>query len=136
MPDFGQCGDPSCDDNAVRLFDCVHHCMKMVCLQHLIDHDRLIDHNKRESEHLQNELKRLYSIYSSIIDENKIRLEYEQKLDEYKQLVNDVNNLFENNSNNIEQIRLMNEKLRKMIDENQKQSDEFLSKILFFFLQN
>ena len=40
MPDFGKCDDPSCNETTVRLFDCAHHCKKMVCLQHLIEHDR------------------------------------------------------------------------------------------------
>ena len=84
MPEFGQCAESSCQENAVRLFDCVHHCMKRVCLQHLIEHDRLIENNKRQLEFVQNELKRLYLIYSSLIDENKLRSEYEQKLGDYK----------------------------------------------------
>jgi len=132
MHDFGQCGDSSCNETAVRLFDCVHHCMKMVCLQHLIEHDRLIENNKRQLEIVQNELKHFYLIYSSLIDENKIRLEYEQKLDDYKKLVNEINFLLENNSNNIEQIRLFIEKLKKIINEKQKQLGESLSKIKFF----
>jgi hypothetical protein len=136
MPDFGQCGDPSCNETAVRLFDCVHHCMKMVCLQHLIEHDRLVENNKRQLEIVQNELKRLYLIYSSLIDENKIRLEYERKLDDYKRLVNEVNSLLENNSNNIEQVRLFIEKLKKIINEKQKQSGESLSKIKVFFFKS
>jgi hypothetical protein len=133
MPDFGQCGDPSCNETAVRLFDCVHHCMKMVCLQHLIEHDRLIENNKRQLEIVQNELKRFYLIYSSLIDENKIRLEYERKLDDYKKLVNEINSLLENNSNDIEQVQLFIEKLKKIINEKQKQLGESLSKIKFLF---
>jgi len=129
MPDFGQCGDPSCNETAVRLFDCVHHCMKMVCLQHLIEHDRLIENNKRQLEIVQNELKRLYLIYSSLIDENKIRLDYERKLDDYKRLSNEMNTLLENHTNDIEQIRLFIEKLKKIIHDKQKQSGESLSKI-------
>jgi hypothetical protein len=129
MPDFGQCSDPSCNETAIRLFDCVHHCMKMVCLQHLIEHDRLIENNKRQLDIVQNEVKRLYLIYSSLIDENKIRLEYERKLDEYKRLSNEMNSLLENHTNDIEQIRLFTDKLKKIIHEKQKQFGESLSKM-------
>jgi hypothetical protein len=139
MADFGQCGVPSCNETAARLFDCIHHCMKMVCLQHLIEHDRLIENNKRELEIVQNEVKRLYLIYSSLVDENKIRSEYERKLDDYKRLVNEMNSLLENNSNDIEQVRLFIEKFKKIINEKQKQSGEYLSKKIkfpfFFFLK-
>jgi hypothetical protein len=107
--------------------------MKMVCLQHLIEHDRLIENNKRQLEIVQNELKRFYLIYSSLIDENKIRLEYERKLDDYKKLVNEINSLLENNSNDIEQVQLFIEKLKKIINEKQKQLGESLSKIKFLF---
>jgi septal ring factor EnvC (AmiA/AmiB activator) len=128
MPDFGRCDDPACNETSVRLFDCAHHCMKMVCLQHLIDHDRLFERNKRQLENIQQELKRLYSIYSSLIDENKIRSEYEQQLDNYQKLVNQVNSVLETNSSDIEQVRSINDKLKKMINEKQKQSGESLSK--------
>ena len=133
MPDFGPCSDPSCNETNIRLFDCAHHCMKMVCLQHLIDHDRVFEQNKRQLESIQNELKRLYSIYSTLIDEKKIHSEYEQKLNDYKKLVNEVNSLLENSSNNIEQYRLIIEKLKKFINEKQKQSNESLRKILFYW---
>ncbi|CAF2393249.1 unnamed protein product [Rotaria sp. Silwood2] len=127
MPEFGRCDDPSCTEKAVRLFDCAHHCMKMICLQHLIEHDCLVENNKRQLEIILPELNRLYSIYSSIIDEDKIRYEYEQKLDDYKKLVNEVNNLLENNSNDIEQFRLIIEKLKQTINEKQKQSGDHLT---------
>ncbi|CAF1452731.1 unnamed protein product [Adineta steineri] len=127
MPDFGACSEPTCNQTAVRLFDCAHHCMKMVCLQHLIEHDRLFERNKKYLEGHQLELKRLYSIYSSLVDENKIRYEYEQKLDDYKRLVIEVNTLLDHNYNDVEQFRSTIEKLKKMIHEKQKQSDESLT---------
>ncbi|CAF4075026.1 unnamed protein product [Adineta steineri] len=127
MPDFGACSEPTCNQTAVRLFDCAHHCMKMICLQHLIEHDRLFERNKKHLEGHQLELKRLYSIYSSLVDENKIRYEYEQKLDDYKRLVIEVNTLLDHNYNDVEQFRSTIEKLKKMIHEKQKQSDESLT---------
>ena len=129
MPEFGQCAESSCQENAVRLFDCVHHCMKRVCLQHLIEHDRLIENNKRQLEFVQNELKRLYLIYSSLIDENKLRSEYEQKLGDYKNLFNQMNSILTSQSNDVEQVRLFNDKLKKLIQEKQKQPNESPSRI-------
>ena len=133
MPDFGQCAESSCQENAVRLFDCVHHCMKRICLQHLIEHDRLIENNKRQLEFVQNELKRLYLLYSSLIDENKLRCEYEQKLDEYKNLFKQMNSILTNQTSDIEQVRLFNEKLKKLIEEKQKQPNESLSRKFLLF---
>ncbi|CAF1321214.1 unnamed protein product [Adineta ricciae] len=112
MPDFGPCGDPTCSQTAVRLFDCAHHCMKMVCLQHLIEHDRVFERNKKQLENQQSELKRLQSVYSSLIDENKIRSEYEHKLNE---------------STDADKYRSIVDKLKKMINEKQKQSGESLT---------
>jgi len=128
MPDYGPCTDSSCQDTSVRLFDCVHHCMKRVCLKHLIEHDRLIETNRKQLELVQNELKRLYLVYSSLIDENKIRSEYEKKLDDYKRLIQEMNSILESNRIDIESIRLFNEKLKKIIAEKQKQTNENLSK--------
>ncbi|CAF1348628.1 unnamed protein product [Adineta ricciae] len=127
MPDFGPCGDPTCSQTAVRLFDCAHHCMKMVCLQHLIEHDRVFERNKKQLENEQSELKRLHSVYSSLIDENKIRSEYEHKLDEYKKLVNEVNSLLSNRSTDVDKYRSIVDKLKKMINEKQKQFGESLT---------
>ncbi len=117
MPDFGPCSDPSCSETAVRLFDCAHHCMKRVCLQHLIEHDRLIEHNQDYVDGLRTELKQLWTSYSLLVDETKLRLEFEQKLRKHQQLIREISNLFEQNSMNIEHYRLMMEKLQQNIEQ-------------------
>ena len=134
MPEFGQCDDPSCNEASVRLFDCIHHCKKMICLQHLIEHDRIVENNKRQLETIQLELKHIYSIYLSLVDENKIRDEYEQKLNDYKRLVDEVNCLLENNSNDIERFQLTIEKLKRTINEKQKSSEGCPSKKILMFI--
>jgi hypothetical protein len=118
MADFGQCSEPLCHEVSVRLFDCVHHCMKQVCLQHLIEHDRLIEHNQEYLDNLHTELKQLWITFSSLIDETKLHCEYEQKLKKHQQLIRDITNLIENNSiNHIEEYRFMLEKLKQNIEQ-------------------
>ncbi|CAF1422944.1 unnamed protein product [Adineta steineri] len=117
MSDFGQCSDPLCTKQDVRLFDCAHHCMRLVCLQHLIEHDRLIDQNQDYSDKLRCELKQLWTTYSLLIDETKLRLEYEQKLEKHQQLVQDVTNLFEYDFVNIERYHSVLEILKQNIEQ-------------------
>jgi hypothetical protein len=124
MPDFGQCSEPLCSEIGVRLFDCAHHCMKLVCLQHLIEHDRLIEHNQNYLNNLRTELKQLWTTYSSLVDETKLRLEFEQKLKKHQQLIRDISSLFENNSINIEHYRFMIEKLKQNIEQ-EKQLNQY-----------
>lgn len=127
MPDFGQCSEATCSETAVRLFDCAHHCMKRICLQHLIEHDRLIEYSQDNVNHLRTDLLQLWSTYSSLVNETKLRLEFEQKCQKYRQFIRDVSNLFETNSMDIEQYRLMIEKLKQNIDEEKQQSCQYAS---------
>jgi hypothetical protein len=124
MPVFGQCSEPLCTELAVRLFDCSHHCMKLVCLEHLIEHDRMIEHNQDYLYNLQTEVKQLWTTYSSLVDETKLCFEFEQKLKKHQQLIRDISNLFEINSINIEHYRLMIEKLKQNIEQ-EKQLNQY-----------
>ncbi len=72
-------------------------------------------------------------VSSSLISENKIRLELERKLGDYKWLVNEINFLLENKSNDVEQVGIFIEKFFKIINEKQKQLGESLSKTKFLF---
>ena len=128
MSDFGQCSDSSCTDTSVRLFECAHHCKQMVCLQHLIAHDQAMEQNRRALESIRNDLTRSYAVYSSLVNESKIRFEYERKLEEYKRFVCDVNYIFENKSEDVEHIRIVIDKLKKAISDKQKPSNESLSR--------
>jgi hypothetical protein len=125
MPVFGQCSEPLCTELAVRLFDCSHHCMKLVCLEHLIEHDRMIEHNEDYLYNLQTEIKQLWTTYSSLVDETKLYFEFEEKLKKHQQLIGDISNLFENNSINIEHYRLMIEKLKLNIEQEKYSTESF-----------
>jgi septation ring formation regulator EzrA len=129
MSEFGQCSEPSCSENTVRLFDCVHHCMKLVCLQHLIEHDRLIEHNQDYLNNLHTEVKQLWTTYSSLADETKLRFEFEQKLKKHQQIIQDISNLFEMNSGNVEHYRLMVEKLNQNIEQLNQSDTESVSHV-------
>jgi septum formation topological specificity factor MinE len=122
---FGQCSELNCSETAVRLFDCAHHCMKQICLQHLIEHDRMIEYNQDYFNNLRTDLLQLWSTYSSLIDETKLQFEFEQKLKKHQQLIREISNLFEINSINIEQYRIMMEKLKQNIEQ-EKQSNQYV----------
>ena len=100
----------------------------MVCLQHLIAHDQAMEQNRRELEGIRNDLRQSYAVYSSLVNEHRIRFEYERKLEEYKRFVCDVNYIFENNAEDVEHIRLVIDKLKKAIPEKHKPPNESLSR--------
>ncbi|CAF1650799.1 unnamed protein product [Adineta ricciae] len=100
--------------------------MKLVCLQHLIEHDRLIDHSQEYFDELRVELKQLWTTYSTFVDEMKLRLEYEQKLKNHQKLIQDVTNLWESNSNDIERYRITIDKLRQYIEQERLFSEDCL----------
>ena len=120
MAELGRCNDPSCGENLVRLFSCAHHCTKLVCLHHLIEHDRLLERERQEFELCQNEIKRHAAVYLSLVDEEKLQLEYEQKLHEHQRLVFQINSCFQQSPNDIEQMKSLIEQLKKLIQERNK----------------
>jgi len=124
MSEFGSCSEPSCSEASVRLFACVHHCKKLVCLQHLIEHDQMIEQDDDYRENLRSELRQLWTNYSALVDENKIRLEYEYKLNQYQQFIKEISNVFEKNSTDIDKYRVLIDKLQANIEQ-EKQTSHF-----------
>lgn len=129
MSEFGSCTEPSCQETSARLFVCVHHCKKLVCLQHLIEHDQMIEQDDGCRENLRNELEQLWTSYSSLVDENKLRLEFEQRLNRYQQFIKEISNVFEKNSTDIEKYRSMIEKIQLNIEQ-EKQMNPSPNEIL------
>lgn len=117
MTNLGRCSDASCTELAGRLFDCAHHCKKMVCLHHLIEHDRCVEQHQHELENLSGELRQLWTNYQSSIDEVKLRSEFEHRVKRHRQLLADVSNLLANENVNNEQCRLVLEKLKQNIEQ-------------------
>ena len=120
MSGFGPCSEPFCNEISARLFDCAHHCKKLVCLQHLIEHDQMTEYTDDYVHNLRTELQQLWTSYSSLTDETKLHFEYEQKLKRHQQLIRDISSLFEINSMNIEHYRLMIEKLQQNIEQEEQ----------------
>ena len=117
MTNLGRCSDASCTELAGRLFECAHHCKKMVCLHHLIEHDRCVEQHHHELENLSDELRQLWTAYQSSIDEVKLRSEFEHRVKRHRQLLGDVSNLLANENVNHEQCRLVLEKLKQNIEQ-------------------
>ena len=117
MAKFGRCSDASCPEHPARLFECAHHCKKLVCLRHLIEHDQFFERNQKDLEVLQGEFREVWSTYNSLVDETKLQLEFEQKLKRHQQLLEETKNLIESDVIDIEQCRLVLEKLKQSIEQ-------------------
>lgn len=117
MAKFGRCSDSSCTENAARLFECAHHCKKLVCLQHLIEHDQLIEQHQKDLQNLQEEFRQVWSTYNATIDETKLQIEFEEKLKRHQQLLAETKNLIESDVIDIEQCRIVLEKLKQNIEQ-------------------
>ena len=122
MAKFGRCSEPSCADVDVRLFDCAHHCLNTVCLQHLIEHDQWLECNKRYLTSLHADLKQCWTTYLSLVDETKLHLEFEQKLQTFRQLSKDVTNLCHDDSMSLDDHRALLNQLERRIEEERRQS--------------
>lgn len=127
-PEFGRCNDSNCNENSIRLFLCSHHCSKLVCLNHLIEHDQLFERERENLEISQNELKQLSSIYSSYVDEEKLRFNFEQKLQEHRRIIFEINDCLQNKTKNVEQIQDLIDELKKIVQEKQRASNDCPSK--------
>ena len=117
MANLGRCSDASCPELAVRLFDCVHHCKKLVCLPHLIEHDRWVEEQQHDLENLSGELRQLWTNYQALIDENKLRSEFEHRLKRHRQLLEDVTSLLASETVNNDLCRLVLETLKQNIEQ-------------------
>ncbi|CAF1146145.1 unnamed protein product [Adineta steineri] len=112
---------------SIHLYPCLYHCKKMLCIQHLSEHDQCI----RNKIQYQNELKQLWNNYIKIFNEDQIReqlkilhtkLENHQKLNEY------VNDLLSTDSllstNHLDESIAMNEKLQEAIEKVQDANEQ------------
>ncbi len=100
-----------------------HHCKKMFCITHIVEHDQYI--KKRAQD--RNKLKHLLNDYVEIFDEDKIRKELkrlEMKLENYQKLHRDIGFLlFVNDSDDSmiteEKIQTAIEKVEEAIAQEQ-----------------
>ncbi|CAF1650794.1 unnamed protein product [Adineta ricciae] len=91
----GQCEDESCSKQSnkiSRVFPCLYHCKKMLCIQHLSEHDKYIEKQLQ----YQNQLEGLWKTYRVMFNEEKIEEEYlklKTKLENFRQLGNEIERL-------------------------------------------
>lgn len=71
-----------CSNN--RVFPCLYHCKKMLCIEHLSEHERLMNQ--------QNQLRKLWENFDEKkIEEEVIRLQ--NQLENYRKLKDAIENL-------------------------------------------
>ncbi len=102
---MSQCEEESClNKSSLRVFPCLYHCKKMLCIQHLSEHDKYIE----KQIEFKNQLENLWKHYMNLFDYEKIQKQFQllkNKMDNYQQLNKDINELllinqFENSIEN------------------------------------
>lgn len=81
-----------CSNQSNRVFPCLYHCKKMLCIQHLSEHEKYIEKQMEFKKQLEN----LWKNYLEIFNEENILREFEKlkaKIDYYKELKKQVHNL-------------------------------------------
>ena len=127
-----QCEDELClnnsSDQSKRVFPCLYHCRKMLCIKHLSEHDKYIENQIQ----FQKELEYLWKNYSLIFNEEKIRNEFQSlktKLENYQQLSQEINSLlvinnFQNPTENNQKFQMAIQTVKKAIQQ-EHQSESF-----------
>ncbi len=119
---------------SIRVFPCLYHCKKMLCIQHLSEHDKYID----KQIQFQKELEILWKNYNFIFNEDKIRNEYEKlriKLENYQNLKDNINNLlsinhFQDSIENNQKFQMTIQLIQKAIEQ-ENQSNLIMSKSFY-----
>ncbi|UJR35230.1 hypothetical protein I4U23_027995 [Adineta vaga] len=126
----GQCEDQSCLNHLKaisRVFPCLYHCQKMLCIQHLSEHDKYIEKQLQ----YQNQLEDLWTNYHSLFNEEKVEEEFQKlkiKLDNFRQLNHEIKHLlslknFHDSIENNEKLQIGIQMVQKAIEqENQSES--------------
>ncbi|CAF3800521.1 unnamed protein product [Rotaria sp. Silwood1] len=127
---IGQCQDELClkgaNPQSKRLYLCSHHCCKLVCRDHLTEHDEYVE--KRPQ--YQNKLKALWSDYMVKFNEDLIReqiqilqitLKNQQNLKKYIENLLTINHFHDSMKNN-QEFEIAIAKVQKAIQqENQSE---------------
>jgi hypothetical protein len=130
----GQCEDESClykaSSISIRVFPCLYHCKKMLCIKHLSEHDKYIEK--------QIQLQQLWSDYSLIFNEKEIQQQIQQlkiKLENYQQLNKEIQDLLlikhlQNSVENNEKLQMAINTIEKVIEQ-EKESKAIISEIFY-----
>jgi len=112
---------------SIRVFPCLYHCKKMLCIQHLSEHDKYIE----KQIQYQKQLGILWKNYSLVFNEEKVENEYEKlkaKLETYRELKENINSLllinhFNDSIENNQKFQMAIQTVQKAIQrENQSKS--------------
>ncbi|CAF0987258.1 unnamed protein product [Rotaria sordida] len=121
----GQCEDELClkesSPISIRVFPCLYHCKKMLCIKHLSEHDKYIE----KQIQFQKQLEELWNNYISIFNEDKIQKEFQKlkiKLENYQKLSKDIKNLllinhFHDSMENNQKLQMAIETVQKAIEQ-------------------
>ncbi len=80
------------NENSIRVFPCLYHCKKMLCIQHLSEHDKYIDTQIQSQKQLEN----LWNNYNLIFNEDKIQEQVNiltSQLENHRKLKQEIKNL-------------------------------------------
>jgi hypothetical protein len=100
----------------------------MVCLEHLIEHDRLVERDRQQIEQIRDQLRRFRSVYVSLLNDDQLRLDYERKRHEHQRIMFDVECLLTNQFDDIERIRAMTDRLRQAMEQQRTHTGDSPSK--------
>lgn len=79
MPQSGSCADPTCDNEIKDLYEC-HCCLRLICLNHLIEHVETVKGHKARVDGIRHELITLIKTLELIIENKLCDIERERKL--------------------------------------------------------
>ncbi|CAF1460175.1 unnamed protein product [Adineta steineri] len=111
------CCSKQSNSASIRLYLCSHHCGKMLCRKHLVEHDEYTEKQKQ----YQNELEVLRNSYIEIFNEDQIRTELKvlnKKLEYYLKLNEHIGDLL--STDYLDESINKNEKLQAAIKVVQK----------------
>ncbi|CAF2382360.1 unnamed protein product [Rotaria sp. Silwood2] len=121
----GQCEDELCLKEShpipIRVFPCLYHCKKMLCIKHLSEHDKYIE----KQIQFQKQLEHLWNNYISIFNEDKIQKELQKlkiKLEKHQKLSKDINHLllinhFHDSMENNQKLEMAIQTVQKAIEQ-------------------
>ena len=109
---------------STRVFPCLYHCKKRLCIQHLMEHEKSIEKQIND----QKQLEILWKDYSLNFNEKKMFEEFIQlktKLFNYQKLKEEINQLlgihhFEDSIDNSQKFEKAIQTIQKAMDEEQQ----------------
>ena len=105
----GQC-ELCSNVHSIRVFPCLYHCKKMLCIEHLSEHEQLMEK--------QCQLGKLWENFQGIFQEKKIEeqlIKLQMKLENYRKLKEDIENFLSGDQSNEYQQAI--EMIEKAIEE-------------------